>query len=161
MKSIYVRNRPLKDLAKIKAKHGADRIYEDSDATGEAQLQSMIDIIKATEGECVVLVYAFSDLGTGRRQGRIVGLIESAGATIELIDTPKPPERRGRPASSVYTVEKFDAVCPDWFGPVSEQGVVEKHGMTRDQLNYLCGPRHGRLREQKREILVKREMGRD
>lgn len=153
MKNVYLYNRRVKNGAELKSSLKADRIFDDYKGTDYHDLALMISLLQ--DGD-VVAVYALSDFGKGAKAGRIQRQIEDAGATVQIIGNDSPPKAQGRPPRPDMTVEKFDQICLMWYSPADQSRVEEKFDMNRSQLNYLCGPRDGSKKAEKRAVIAKR-----
>ena len=149
MKIAYLYDRNIQDAADW----GCEKVFADTPQTRRMERNDLIEFALAP-GDTLCLA-ARSDIGRGREVPILLERIASMGVHVDVRGEPaKPKAKAGRKPKLDPTPEQKAQICRLWRSALDQSHVLERaaeiagvDGVTRNQINRLCGPRHKKPKE--------------
>ena len=150
MKIAYLYDRNIQDAADW----GCEKVFADTPETRRMERNDLIEHALAP-GDTLCIA-ARSDIGRGREVPILLERIAAMGVYVDVRGEPaKPKGKPGRKAKLDPTPDQEAQICRLWGSALDQSHVLERaaeiagvEGVTRNQINRLCGPRHKKQKEQ-------------
>ena len=149
MKIAYLYDRNIQDAADW----GCEKVFADTPQTRRIERNDLIEF--ALSPGDTLCIAARSDIGRGREVPILLDRIAAMGVYVDVRGEPaKPKAKAGRKAKLTPTPEQEAQICCLWRSALDQSHVLERtaqiagvEGVTRNQINRLCGPRHKKPKE--------------